>query len=84
MPALGALQKRTLGAAEQMLADDVYDNERIGHHGATWLLGGVSLGQSEKISILTHCNTGYVRILSCSKQIGSYFLVYNSPHHHPH
>lgn len=52
-----------IGAAEQMLADDVYDNERIGHHGATWLLGGVSLGQPEKVSILTHCNTGYVRLL---------------------
>ena len=45
-------------AAEQMLADDVHDNESIGKHGADWLLG--NLGWPGKISVLTHCNTGYV------------------------
>ena len=47
-----------IAAAEQMLADDVHDNESIGKHGANWLLG--NLDMPEKISVLTHCNTGYV------------------------
>lgn len=47
-----------IAAAEQMLANDVHDNESIGKHGASWLLG--NLDSPGKISVLTHCNTGYV------------------------
>ena len=52
-----------IAAAEHMLTDDVQDNGRIGQHGAKWLLN--SLNHSEKkISALTHCNTGYVQLIS--------------------
>jgi len=44
--------------AEGMLDADVADNRNIGGFGAEWLLKAV--GGKEKISVLTHCNTGYV------------------------
>lgn len=43
------------GCAEAMLEKDVADNKNIGKFGAEWLLKAV---EKEKISILTHCNTG--------------------------
>ena len=46
-----------LEAAEQMLVDDVADNEAIGRHGAAWILGHTS-SPDNRVSILTHCNTG--------------------------
>jgi methylthioribose-1-phosphate isomerase len=47
-------------AAEQMLVDDVSDNEAIGGHGAEWILKNTEHGGTGKVSVLTHCNTGYV------------------------
>ena len=45
--------------AEQMLLDDVKDNENIGSYGASWILEHVDKRrQDQKVSILTHCNTG--------------------------
>lgn len=55
---LRSVAEAYIAAAEQMLADDVHDNESIGKHGANWLLA--DLGSPGKISVLTHCNTGYV------------------------
>lgn len=48
-----------IAAAEQMLEDDVQDNKSIGKHGTEWILRR-SRTQSprEKISVITHCNTG--------------------------
>ncbi|XAR51074.1 S-methyl-5-thioribose-1-phosphate isomerase [Bertholletia excelsa] len=43
-------------AAEHMLKDDVATNKAIGSFGATFLQE--QLGDSKKLSILTHCNTG--------------------------
>lgn len=52
-------------AAEQMLIDDVQDNQSIGEFGAKWLLENTEAATAAKgISILTHCNTGYVAISS--------------------
>ena len=46
-------------AAEQMLIDDVQDNENIGRFGAEWLLANTEAAKiGQKVSILTHCNTG--------------------------
>jgi len=42
--------------AEEMLDADVADNRNIGDFGAEWLLQTVAA--KEKISVLTHCNTG--------------------------
>ncbi|MCJ1341470.1 S-methyl-5-thioribose-1-phosphate isomerase [Bachmanniomyces sp. S44760] len=52
-------------AAEQMLIDDVNNNENMGRLGTNWILtkctGSTSWGnQGIKISVITHCNTGYV------------------------
>ncbi|KAH0562388.1 S-methyl-5-thioribose-1-phosphate isomerase [Trichoglossum hirsutum] len=44
-------------AAENMLVDDVRDNENIGRHGAEWIVGNCT-SSGEKVSVLTHCNTG--------------------------
>jgi methylthioribose-1-phosphate isomerase len=43
-------------AAEQMLVDDVQDNENIGRQGAEWIIKHHK--NAEKVSVLTHCNTG--------------------------
>lgn len=46
-------------AAEQMLIDDVQDNESIGRFGGEWLLANTEVAEmGQKVSILTHCNTG--------------------------
>ncbi|KAJ0972841.1 hypothetical protein J5N97_020800 [Dioscorea zingiberensis] len=45
-----------IDAAEIMLTDDVNDNKAIGFHGARFLQS--QLKDSERLSILTHCNTG--------------------------
>ena len=45
-------------AAEQMLVDDVSDNMAIGDHGADWIWKSAARSQGDKISIVTHCNTG--------------------------
>ena len=50
-------------AAEQMLVDDVSDNENIGKHGAEWIVKNTEAGKKGPVSMLTHCNTGYVPIL---------------------
>lgn len=47
-------------AAEQMLVDDVSDNEAIGKHGAEWILKNAGVPDGGEVSMLTHCNTGYV------------------------
>jgi methylthioribose-1-phosphate isomerase len=46
-------------AAERMLVDDVNDNENIGRNGAEWIVKNTPQGQTGKVSMLTHCNTGY-------------------------
>ena len=46
-------------AAEQMLLNDVKDNENIGKYGAEWILQNARpIDSTEKVSVLTHCNTG--------------------------
>jgi len=51
-------------AAEQMLVDDVSDNMGIGKHGADWILRETAAGKGDTVSVLTHCNTGYVGWIS--------------------
>ncbi|OCL08263.1 putative translation initiation factor [Glonium stellatum] len=47
-----------IGAAEQMLVNDVQDNEAIGKHGAEWILTNTDTSRNGQVSVLTHCNTG--------------------------
>ena len=48
-------------AAEQMLVDDLQDNQNIGRHGADWIMRQSQInGKSSQVSVVTHCNTGYV------------------------
>lgn len=47
-------------AAEKMLVDDVSDNEAIGKHGAEWIVKNTEAGKSGQVSVVTHCNTGYM------------------------
>jgi methylthioribose-1-phosphate isomerase len=53
-----SVRKAYVTAAEQMLDDDVSDNERIGRHGADWVINNTEAGKKGKVSMLTHCNTG--------------------------
>ncbi|KAJ5760071.1 Methylthioribose-1-phosphate isomerase [Penicillium odoratum] len=43
-------------AAQEMLGKDLEDNQRIGHHGAEWIMTHAT--KSDTVSVLTHCNTG--------------------------
>lgn len=59
------VQQGYIDAAEKMLLDDVQDNENIGRHGAEWILEQASSSSAtNKLSVLTHCNTGYVQKIS--------------------
>lgn len=50
-------------AAEQMLVDDVKDNQNIGRYGAEWIITNTKSNHpDQKLSVLTHCNTGYSMI----------------------
>lgn len=52
-------------AAEKMLVHDVHDNENIGAHGADWIVRHSTIPSPRgKLSVLTHCNTGYVYVPS--------------------
>ncbi|KAL9099567.1 MAG: hypothetical protein Q9187_009479 [Circinaria calcarea] len=54
-----SVEEAYITAAELMLIDDVLDNKNIGRHGASWILDNSGKASSgEKISVLTHCNTG--------------------------
>lgn len=54
-----AVIERYIEAAEKMLVDDVKDNENIGKYGAEWISLKAKVVETEKFSVLTHCNTGY-------------------------
>ncbi|MCJ1380984.1 S-methyl-5-thioribose-1-phosphate isomerase [Xylographa soralifera] len=45
-------------AAQDMLIDDVQDNQKIGSHGASWILKLPKADGDRQVSVLTHCNTG--------------------------
>jgi len=47
--------EKLVEVAEKMLIDDVHDNKNIGKFGAEFIL---KENQGEKISVVTHCNTG--------------------------
>jgi len=55
-----AVKEAYVKAAEKMLVDDVQDNEAIGKYGAEWVVKNTEVGKSGQVSMLTHCNTGYV------------------------
>ena len=58
-----AVREAYIKAAEQMLIDDVSDNENIGKHGAKWIVENTEAGKKGPVSMLTHCNTGYVLVI---------------------
>ncbi|KAL1895926.1 S-methyl-5-thioribose-1-phosphate isomerase [Sporothrix stenoceras] len=47
-----------VAAAEAILERDLQSNLSIGNHGADWLLKQSGGSSTEKVSVLTHCNTG--------------------------
>lgn len=54
-----------IDAAEQMLHNDVNDNKNIGKYGAEWILQNARPKDStQQVSVLTHCNTGYLRSIT--------------------
>ena len=53
-----------VNAAEKMLVDDGSDNESIGKHGAEWIMKNTEAGKKGPVSMMTHCNTGYVEYRS--------------------
>jgi methylthioribose-1-phosphate isomerase len=59
-----AVRDAYVTAAEKMLVDDVSDNESIGRHGAEWVVKNTEAGKKGPVSMMTHCNTGYVPFLS--------------------
>ena len=57
-----AVKEAYISAAERMLIEDVRDNEAIGRHGAEWIKHNTPEGRSGKVSVLTHCNTGFANL----------------------
>lgn len=56
-----SVSEKYILAAEIMLVDDVQDNKNIGENGAEWILRHSDITSSNtRLSVLTHCNTGYV------------------------
>ena len=55
-----AVRDAYVAAAEKMLVDDVSDNESIGKHGAEWIVKNTEAGKKGPVSMMTHCNTGFV------------------------
>ncbi|XP_075231127.1 methylthioribose-1-phosphate isomerase [Lycorma delicatula] len=62
-----SMRSRFVAVIEQMLDDDINDNKSIGHYGAISIINQSLLsdgdspnnnGNSDKITVLTHCNTG--------------------------
>lgn len=63
-------------AAEQMLLNDVTDNENIGKYGADWILQNARPTDStQRVSVLTHCNTGYLASISLNYQVVTLILT---------
>jgi methylthioribose-1-phosphate isomerase len=54
-----SVSKAYCDAAARMLIDDVSDNEAIGKYGAEWIVNKAGSGKGQ-VSVVTHCNTGYV------------------------
>lgn len=46
-----------LAAAKETLITDVRENQRLGDHGAAWLLENSAFDHRGGISVITHCNT---------------------------
>ncbi|KAL8652947.1 MAG: hypothetical protein Q9210_002393 [Variospora velana] len=66
-------------AAEQMLIDDVKDNEAIGKHGAAWILKHHPRNPSDnKVSVITHCNTGSLATAGYGTALGIIRSLYTS------
>ncbi|KAL8674690.1 MAG: hypothetical protein Q9168_000922 [Polycauliona sp. 1 TL-2023] len=66
-----------LDAAERMLIDDVQDNQRIGQHGAAWLLRHTA-SSSSKVSVMTHCNTGSLATAGYGTALGVIRALHSS------
>ncbi|KAL1959257.1 hypothetical protein VTO42DRAFT_2444 [Malbranchea cinnamomea] len=48
-----------IGAAEDLMIQDVMDNRRLGANGEKWILENTRYGkEGRRVSVLTHCNTG--------------------------
>ncbi|XP_046983040.1 methylthioribose-1-phosphate isomerase isoform X1 [Schistocerca americana] len=52
------MKARFVDAIEAMLARDISDNRRIGELGAQAVVSAQVCGSSDKLRVLTHCNTG--------------------------
>ncbi|KAL8999295.1 MAG: hypothetical protein Q9169_001840 [Polycauliona sp. 2 TL-2023] len=66
-----------LDAAERMLIDDVQDNQRIGQHGANWLLRHTA-SPGSKVSVITHCNTGSLATAGYGTALGVIRALHSS------
>lgn len=51
-----------IDAAEGMLVNDLEDNQKIGHFGSAWIVKNTIRPGNEKVTVLTHCNTGWVQL----------------------
>ena len=60
----GLVEDSYITAAQDMLVDDVQDNQKIGSYGASWILKLAKANGDRKVSVVTHCNTGYAEVHS--------------------
>ncbi|KAL9116871.1 MAG: hypothetical protein Q9187_006599 [Circinaria calcarea] len=73
-----SVEEAYITAAELMLIHDVLDNKNIGRHGASWILDNSGKASSgEKISVLTHCNTGSLATAGYGTALGIVRSLYD-------
>lgn len=72
-----SVKKAYCDAAAQMLISDVADNQGIGKYGAEWIVEHAS-GEGQ-VSVLTHCNTGYVLLCMSIVEAGAFLIEFIDP-----
>lgn len=70
-------------AAEEIFRKDTETNLLIGEHGAKWLMANAPIASAEdKVSVLTHCNTGSLATSGHGTALGIIRSLYTGGHLH--
>jgi len=72
-----------IAAAEEIFRKDTETNLLIGEHGAKWLMANAPIASAEdKVSVLTHCNTGSLATSGHGTALGIIRSLYTGGHLH--
>ncbi|KAI1261810.1 hypothetical protein F5Y18DRAFT_193126 [Xylariaceae sp. FL1019] len=78
-----AIIESYIAAAEEIFRKDTETNLSIGEHGSKWLLANAPVKSSEdKVSVLTHCNTGSLATSGHGTALGIIRSLHSAGHLH--